>query len=231
MPATRHAEVGNPVNGSRIGVVVVSENAHIRRRLVKLLTARDVNLVAGLGKTDRVAVVCEQTPKPVVVLNCDTDAAMAKARDLRRGVPDARLVLVVGSDETGRPLRAALRAQVEAVVYLDQVDEALMPTVRAVHAEQVVFPRRERRKAEVPVLSHRERQVLRLAVQGCSNDQIAGHLFLATSTVKSHLTSAFAKLAVRSRSEAAALILDPDEPAGRAIFAGITEDPQRFSFG
>ena len=210
--------------------MVVSDNAHTRRRLLKLVSARDVNVFGGVGKTSRVPVVCEQAPKPVVVLNCEIEDAMANVRELKRAVPDARLVLAVGSDESGRPLRAALRAQVEAVVYLDQVDEALMPTVRAVYAEQVVFPRRGRRSAEIPVLSHRERQVLRLAVQGRSNDEIASHLFLATSTVKSHLTSAFAKLGVRSRSEAAALILDPDEPAGRAILAGLTDDQEHFSF-
>jgi DNA-binding NarL/FixJ family response regulator len=38
---------------------------------------------------------------------------------------------------------------------------------------------------------------------------IARDLGLAESTIKSHLSSAFAKLGVASRAEAAALILDP----------------------
>jgi hypothetical protein len=37
--------------------------------------------------------------------------------------------------------------------------------------------------------------------------------------VKSHLSSAFSKLNVASRNEAAALVLDPDEPVGRAVLA------------
>jgi DNA-binding NarL/FixJ family response regulator len=61
------------------------------------------------------------------------------------------------------------------------------------------------------VFSHRERQVLALLVRGLGNRQIASHLFLAESTVKSHLSSAFQKLGVRSRKEAAALLMDPDE--------------------
>ena len=43
-------------------------------------------------------------------------------------------------------------------------------------------------------------------VTGQTNSQIASELFLAESTVKSHLSSAFGKLGVSSRSEAAAVI-------------------------
>jgi DNA-binding CsgD family transcriptional regulator len=70
------------------------------------------------------------------------------------------------------------------------------------------------------VLSYREREVLRLAVGGMTNDAIARALYISRSTVKSHLTSAFAKLSVRSRSEAAAVLSNPDEPATRLLFYG-----------
>jgi DNA-binding NarL/FixJ family response regulator len=50
-----------------------------------------------------------------------------------------------------------------------------------------------------------------------TNSQIASELFLAESTVKSHLSSAFAKLGVSSRSEAVAVILDPERGPGLGI--------------
>jgi DNA-binding NarL/FixJ family response regulator len=219
------------VNGTPIAVVVVAEDARLRRQLAKVVRADDIELCARVATADGLATVCAGRADPVIVFNTEPEGAIAKIREVKRQVPSARMILVSPWDGSGRPLRAGLRAQVEAVVYLDQLEEALMPTVRAVDAGQVVFPSRERRRTEIPVLSHRERQVLRLAVQGCSNDEIAGRLFLATSTVKSHLTSAFAKLAVRSRSEAAALMRDPDEPARRAVFAGLADEPERFSPG
>jgi hypothetical protein len=52
---------------------------------------------------------------------------------------------------------------------------------------------------------------------GYMNCQIAERLFLAESTVKSHLSSAFAKLGVRSRNEAVSLILDPNRGLGTGI--------------
>jgi DNA-binding NarL/FixJ family response regulator len=46
---------------------------------------------------------------------------------------------------------------------------------------------------------------------GLTNRQIAARLYLAESTVKTHVASAFAKLGVRSRKDAVAVLLDPDE--------------------
>jgi predicted transcriptional regulator len=54
---------------------------------------------------------------------------------------------------------------------------------------------------------------------GLTNGEIADSLFLSESTVKSHLSSAFAKLGVRSRKEAAALVLDPEQGLGAGLLA------------
>jgi hypothetical protein len=61
--------------------------------------------------------------------------------------------------------------------------------------------------------------VLGHVAAGLTNSEIADALFLSESTIKSHLSSAFAKLGVRSRKEAAALILDPDHGLGADLLA------------
>jgi hypothetical protein len=51
--------------------------------------------------------------------------------------------------------------------------------------------------------------ILELIALGHTNNQIASRLFLAESTVKTHVSACFRKLGVTSRAEAAAVVLDP----------------------
>ena len=54
-------------------------------------------------------------------------------------------------------------------------------------------------------LTQTEKQVLRLLNQGLKNDEIAQNLHVSTRTVKFHTGNIFAKLGVKSRTEAIAL--------------------------
>jgi DNA-binding NarL/FixJ family response regulator len=114
---------------------------------------------------------------------------------------------------------AALAAGAAGVVLADAIDSALGPCLRAVLSGQTCVPREHWRQIEPPALSSREKQILGLVVMGYMNGQIAERLFLAESTVKSHLSSAFGKLGVRSRNEAVNLILDTERGLGMGILA------------
>jgi DNA-binding NarL/FixJ family response regulator len=130
------------------------------------------------------------------------------------------LVVVVVGDVTVQGVRALLDAGADAVVPADRVDTQLEPAMAAVEAGLVVAPRGELWNANGrPALTAREKQALAMVVMGFSNAEIATKLFVAESTVKSHLSSAFAKLGVRTRNEATALILDRTKGLGTGILA------------
>jgi DNA-binding NarL/FixJ family response regulator len=118
-----------------------------------------------------------------------------------------------------RALRAAVAAGAAGAVLEEDMSRALGPCVAAARAGQLCLPRHSWKAQEPAVLSAREKQVLGLLVMGYMNCQIAEQLFLAESTVKSHLSSAFTKLGVHSRNEAVARILDPQAGLGMGILA------------
>ncbi|MFI6094740.1 response regulator transcription factor [Lentzea sp. NPDC051213] len=65
----------------------------------------------------------------------------------------------------------------------------------------------QRKWRGVPRLSRRELDVLLLAAQGQSNASIARELFISVATVRKHLEHVFDRTGVRSRTEAAALVV------------------------
>ena len=146
---------------------------------------------------------------------------------LRRVLPDCEVV-VICEQVGGGEVRRALTGGASGVVLADQLAEALGPCIRAVIAGQLCVPRPYSRQVEPAALSTRERQILGLVVMGLGNGQIAERLFLAESTVKSHLSSAFAKLDVGSRNEAVDLLLDPDRNVGRSVLGPVSDvDPPK----
>lgn len=62
-----------------------------------------------------------------------------------------------------------------------------------------------RRLARRCGLTAREAEVLDLIARGMSNGEIAAHMGVVTKTVKNHINRTYAKLGVRSRTEAIAM--------------------------
>jgi DNA-binding NarL/FixJ family response regulator len=158
----------------------------------------------------------------LIALWVGDELSKAVAGDLSptaRAIELAPVVLVCSELRSG-DLRVALSAGVSGVVLESELATALAPSLRAALAGQVCVPRRHSDQVEPALLSPREKQILGLVVMGYMNSQIAEQLFVAESTVKSHLSSAFSKLGVRSRAEAAELIMDSKRGLGILALGG-----------
>lgn len=179
--------------------------------LVSILVSSGLPPNSGVLPLGRIGELAGDPPH-VIVLAADLGVAagLAALRFLHRSAPDSRIV-TVAPDAAGVSARRALNAGAEAFVSEQGFQVALEPAVRAVVAGLVCAPRTTRRVLAKPTFSHREKQVLELMVAGMTNQQIADRLYLAESTVKTHVASAFAKLGVRSRKDATAILLDPAE--------------------
>ena len=183
-------------------LVHVEANGSLRPRILEALRDDDLSIaVDGAGPPAQVRIVAVDLSQPISV------------RRLRARIGKLGSALVVVVSPACGPLgaRRAVRAGADSVVLEHEVEEALVPAVRAVAAGLSVLPTALRDGMDRLAFSHREREVLRLAVQGNTNSEIAAALYLAESTVKSHLSSAYRKLGAGGRKDAASLILDPEE--------------------
>jgi DNA-binding NarL/FixJ family response regulator len=198
-------------------VVAVAKHELAARRIESVLESDGMTVEArGLGVDE---LGHDAAPDPdvlVVVFGRGITARDQQMRRLRKSLPDTPLIAIMPEDSR-RGVRRALEAGADGVVFETEVEIALTLTVRAVLAGQTAVPAAGRHEVDRPTLSSREKQVLGMVVIGMSNKAIAAKLFLAESTVKCHLSSAFSKLGVRSRNEAADLILHSGDELGLGL--------------
>jgi DNA-binding NarL/FixJ family response regulator len=187
-------------------------------RLAGVLAAEpDLRISAGATAG---ALIAAGAAHDLLVLHLDAidDAALGLISDLKRRAAELPIVAVCESTNR-RSARRVIDAGVEGLVFADHLASALAPTVAAVLAGQTAVPRMLGASVCPPSLTVREKQILGMVVMGFTNSEIACRLFVAESTVKSHLSAAFRKLGVQSRSDAASLILDPHGSLGPGILA------------
>jgi len=115
-------------------------------------------------------------------------------------------------------LADAVRAGVRAVLPVDAERDELVAAIRAVAAGLAAVPQaplldlvaiapaRESASTiesdSTPPLTHREREVLALLVDGRANKVIAARLGISEHTVKTHIAALYEKLRARNRAEA-----------------------------
>jgi DNA-binding NarL/FixJ family response regulator len=162
----------------------------------------------------------EPPPGGALIVIPDRPSELERLREIRTAAeahPDSPILAIAAADAPNASLRRALLAGATGIVLEDDLEHALVATAHAILAGQLTVPAVLGRQIAPRPLSHREKQVLRLVVLGATNREIATKLYLAESTVKTHLSSAFRKLDARSRSEAVARILDPESGYGVGI--------------
>jgi DNA-binding NarL/FixJ family response regulator len=99
-------------------------------------------------------------------------------------------------------LHRAVRTVAEGGAWLDPaVTGRVLAVYRAAPAPSKATP-------ALAQLTEREREVLTLVAQGCTNGEIAGRLFIGEGTVKTHINHVFTKLDLRDRAAAIVFAYD-----------------------
>ena len=210
------AVTARAIGGTRVSLVW--RDAAVRDRIVAALDTMGLILERAVESVH----LLDSAVEPEVVLLGPVAIKHEGIGLARAAFPDAVVIAVL--EDSARPrARFALAEGADGVVLLDELERTLPATINAARVGQLALPKAVHNAMSRPVLSTREKQVLGMVVLGFTNGEIAQKLVLSESTIKSHLSSAFSKLGVRSRSEAAAMILDSETGLGAGILA-ISDD-------
>lgn len=119
-------------------------------------------------------------------------------------------ILVLTNFQSRLYLDNMLRLGVHGYLLKTARQESFLEAIKAVYNGQVyVDPAFDTAQTTVPrvsiynkvTLTLREKEILQLAVNGCSNQEIVEQLYLSINTVKSYMARIFVKLDVKNRAE------------------------------
>jgi DNA-binding NarL/FixJ family response regulator len=210
-----------------IRVLIVDEDDLFRRGLAMMLGKDSEVEVVGQARSGQEAVRLCAEARPAVVLVeqrlPDMSGGQA-ARAFARECPDARVAMIARSFAPSELVDAAragvqgyvtkditLPALVEAVKLVGRGEPYFSPVAARMMIEELALsggnnraPAVVPRSPERAKVTERERDVLRLIVQGATNRDIAARLMITENTVKVHLRNILDKLHLRNRQQAAA---------------------------
>ncbi|WP_369204860.1 response regulator [Streptomyces sp. PU-14G] len=204
-----------------IRVLIVDDQVMVREGFSVLLGAMPDIEVAGeaAGGEEAVAKVAELRPDVVLM-----DIRMPGMNGLEAtkeivAVDSGAKVLILTTFDLDEYVYQALRAGASGFLLKDASTGQLAEGVRVVASGEALlaptvtkrliteFSRlggpRPQAQERVEELTERETEVLALVAQGLSNGEIAEHLIVAESTVKTHVSRILVKLGLRDRTQAA----------------------------
>jgi pimeloyl-ACP methyl ester carboxylesterase/DNA-binding CsgD family transcriptional regulator len=158
--------------------------------------------------------LCRRTTSPEVAMRLNL---VRRDVDITALLPQVRIPTLVmhARDDAVVPLAEGrlLAAHIPNAqfVELDSGNHVLLedePAWRVFQNRLIEYTGASPRHTGFDMLSAREREILALMADGCSNVEIGERLFISEKTVRNHATSLFAKLGVTNRAQAIVLARD-----------------------
>lgn len=201
-----------------ITVVVIDDHVLFRTGLRELLEQEEIRVVGEASTAEAgLEVIERQAPDVAIVdLNLPRMSGQNAIRQIATIAPRTQvLVLTISADEAdvtdavlagacGYLLKDASAGDIASGVRAAAVGESMVsPRMATTLLEQLRQHESGEARPHVENLSTREKEVLRLVVEGKDNATIAQELFISPYTVKNHISNILLKLHVENRLQAA----------------------------
>lgn len=195
-----------------IRILLVDDHDMIRRGLAVFLLAYDDLVMVGEAANGQEALEkCAQLQPDVILMDLMMPVmdGVAATRAVRERYPATQVIALTSFSEE-KLVEASLQAGAVGFLYKNASVDELAAAIRAARVGQpTLAPEATRvliRKTMQPStlgqdLTNREREILKLLVDGRSNPEIAEQLNLSRSTVKTHVSHIIEKLGATSRVE------------------------------
>jgi DNA-binding NarL/FixJ family response regulator len=210
-----HCEFPNVIATSMTRCLVADDHPAMVEAICEVLTEHGIE-VAGRARDGDEALAKLETRKPdvaVVDLRMPRLSGVEIARRAQRSAPETAIILYTAYGERAL-LTEALDAGARGFVLKEAPLDDLVRAVETVagggtYVDPVLAGVLAKTSAtgELPSLTQRERDVLRLLADGHSNEEIGKRLFISPETVRTHIRKAMDKLDADTRTQAVAKAL------------------------
>jgi two-component system nitrate/nitrite response regulator NarL len=200
-----------------IRIVIADDHGMFRDGLRKLLNARKGLTVVGEASKGKECLRLLPKLKPDILLLDlwipeNGGLSVLEKIDLH-SLPTRVIVLTEAKDD--REVVGAMRLGARGAILKQSASNVLVKSIRKVHDGEIwldarlttkvieTFRRLAAARRQKPLVSEREREIVRLIAQGFHNREIGEKLSISEQTVKNHLHNIFDKLGVSDRLELA----------------------------
>lgn len=215
-----------------IRLVIADDHPLIREGLRRTLAGSGLEIEGDAGSGSEAVELVDELQPDLVLLDVRMPGmdGLAALREIKRRHPHIPVVMLTAYDEPAWLVQAIaygaagylmktmaredLVSAIKSVVSGDGlIDPARLSSLVRELGSETVEPTTPL-LADVNALTEREREVLALIAEGLTNQQIAKVLYVAPSTIKSHVQNVMLKLGASDRTQAAVM----------AVRAKITRD-------